>query len=68
MPDHELIDQELVDLYRAETKQPEHVVRAFLAEDAEPPHRDVTDSIGFSFAQVTILDKAATKLPTVDVD
>lgn len=60
-----MIDQELIDLYRAETRQSEHVVRAFLADDREPPHRDVTDRVGFSFAEVAILDKAATPLPSL---
>ena len=57
------MDRELIDFYRDETQQSEYVVRAFLAADREPPHRDITDRVGFSFAQVAILDKAATPLP-----
>lgn len=59
------MDRDLIEFYRAETRQSEHVCAAFIAAGVEPPRREVTDSIGFTFAQSAILDKAATPLPSL---
>lgn len=57
------LDQELLDLYMAETGLGEHVVAAFLRAGVEPPARDMVDRIGYTFKQRIILDAASTPLP-----
>lgn len=51
------IDPEMVALFMASTKQSERVVAAFVLDGSEPPHRDKTDMLGFTFQQSQILDK-----------
>ena len=50
-------DHELVALYCAETRQSERIVAPFIAAGLEPPHRDVTDRIGFNSRENKIIHK-----------
>lgn len=46
---------ELIELYMAETKQSRRIVAPFVAKGLEPPHRWQTDLHGFNTAQVKII-------------
>jgi hypothetical protein len=54
-----MVDQELVELYVAETKLSIATVTAFVQAGVEPPHRDQVDRIGYTVAQTRILSKEA---------
>ena len=60
------LDPDLVTMYREVSGQPERVVTAFLIADREPPFRDRTDRIGFTFAEDKLLAAIRVALPDTD--
>jgi hypothetical protein len=51
------VDNELVSLYTESTKQPEWIVRAFLASDQEPPTREQWMTRGLTAAEDRLVDE-----------